>query len=103
MKCYFWVLVVRNIHEFTAKTTCVIFDVVSHVNFLPCKNHRHDFSLLQLMPPYEDPHRPCNFYNVKENNGDWIGSSVPEPPTLPYGVAYTGYVPIQAKRGFLRF
>eukprot|EP01041_Mallomonas_annulata_P003747 gene3747-7439_t len=76
-----------NIHEFYAETPCVIFDV--------------------LLPPYDDPDRPCTYYcaeEVAEGRGTWYLSPMPAPSTglppmpapstgLPYTVEYSGAVP----------
>lgn len=73
-----------NIHCFTAITTCVVFDV--------------------LMPPYEDPHRPCVFYKSTPMQGgadckDYrlkvlSDSQVNSDVMLPYTVEYFGYEPV---------
>jgi hypothetical protein len=71
-----------NVHEFAAITDCVILDI--------------------LLPPYEEPHRPCIFYKASlqsQIDAAWQlrEMSVEEQETvqLPYMVEYEGFVPRQ--------
>lgn len=96
-----WLLspTVGNFHEFTAESACVIFDV--------------------LLPPYEYPHRPCNYYEVLDYRRDEHSAArddslhdddIPHKPLfrlqiiperavakkvdLPYSVGYKGIRPV---------
>jgi len=95
-----WLLspTVGNFHEFTAESACVVFDV--------------------LLPPYEYPHRPCNYYEVmdyRRDDGSVVSEtsiqdnslskplyrlkSIPERTVvrevnLPYTVSYKGIQPV---------
>ncbi len=72
-----------NMHSFHAVTTCVVFDV--------------------LLPPYEDPHRPCIFYRAEPRTRDpdckeyelkaLSETEVNDEILLPYTVEYPGYQP----------
>lgn len=99
-----WLLspTVGNFHEFTAESACVIFDV--------------------LLPPYEYPHRPCNYYEVTDYHRDEHSAAsddslhddslrkplfrlnmIPERTVaremdLPYSVGYKGIRPITRNR-----
>jgi cysteamine dioxygenase len=78
-----WILTpsYSNLHEFIALSNCVVFDI--------------------LIPPYQEPERPCNFYNFANNNivtkqkiniGDEaVFETIKEPSeVLPYSVTYVG-------------
>ena len=83
----------NNIHEFTALENTAVFDV--------------------LLPPYEEPQRPCTYYKIYKNVGrkssrsnkeklnigeDIILKEIDEPEgQLPYGVKYVGYKPKTTK------
>ena len=74
----------NNIHEFTAMSNTVVFDV--------------------LLPPYLEPNRPCNYYKYSissKNLSDiTVGTQVNlvevDEPTdlLPYAVKYSGFKPV---------
>lgn len=97
-----WALgpIIGNYHEFTARDPTVIVDV--------------------LMPPYDEPDRPCNFYKIvrvnksvaqsskkgskgsktnrSPNTVSWALDYIPEDIAeetieLPYVIEYTGYIP----------
>lgn len=68
-----------NVHEFEAQSTCVIFDI--------------------LLPPYLEPHRPCTFYNVhQQDQRTWLLSKMSphelKNVDLPYSVPYSGLKPL---------
>lgn len=72
-----------NIHEFVATSGCIVFDV--------------------LLPPYEDPDRPCTFYRAEvgalgsSSTGATVFDLTPTPPPrsgLPYSVEYPGPRPV---------
>ena len=81
----------KNIHEFTALENTAVFDV--------------------LLPPYEEPHRPCTYYEISKSversksnksnekkllniGDDVLLREIDEPEgQLPYGVKYMGYKP----------
>lgn len=65
---------VGNIHEFSAGADegCVIFDI--------------------LMPPYREPDRPCNFYELlSDDTSRLFVSQIDEDQNLPYSTGYSGY------------
>jgi PCO_ADO len=84
-----------NIHEFTAEKSCVIFDC--------------------LLPPYDEPDRPCNFYSAQlDSGGDnnnseggstsenagplyWLHPKPENPSSLPHTVEYPGFRPAMKK------
>jgi hypothetical protein len=52
-----------------------------------------------LMPPYEEPERPCNYYeSCQDTDGNWWLIPAPEPKDLPYSVHYSGVRPLADKR-----
>lgn len=72
---------IENIHEFRAASTCVIFDC--------------------LLPPYQEPERPCNYYKISSSTGGDINGNgrfllskvVEEPNNLPHTIDYPGFTP----------
>jgi quercetin dioxygenase-like cupin family protein len=68
-----------NFHELFAKETCVMLDA--------------------LLPPYEYPDRPCNYYTALEvSDGDWRLETINEPDNLPHLVPYFGSKPTEINR-----
>jgi hypothetical protein len=62
-----------NFHELTAHENCVLFDA--------------------LLPPYQEPERPCSYYQANPTAHDkWRLEKLEEEPydLLPYGIPYLG-------------
>lgn len=70
----------NNVHDFQAASPTAVFDI--------------------LLPPYEEPRRPCTYFQVTPsgspiNVGDQVKLQVIAEPTeqLPYAVRYNGKKP----------
>lgn len=71
---------VENIHEFKATSNCVIFDCI--------------------LPPYEDPHRPCRYYEAisQDSEDEYLLKLVNDHEQhLPHSIEYSGFRPIMKK------
>lgn len=70
-----------NLHELTAESSCVIFDV--------------------LLPPYNPPERDCHFYTLQQQQQGTmraVESAGMSDEDAVYGTSYFGYVPKTSKR-----
>ena len=69
-----------NLHELTAESNCVIFDI--------------------LLPPYNPPARDCHYYTLQEEGGSAraVESEGMSDEDAVYGTQYRGYLPSKGSR-----